>query len=97
MAKRKRTSPEVEIEENTQLQDAEKKTEEITEYYLQYLDYIPVSIETPYARGLDQNLPIKTVSHLIEAYQARPGSFLASIDSGLITIHPPKDVNKYFN
>ena len=61
------------------------------EFYIKYLDNQIVLIETHFtSNGQKRDRPLSFVSHLIAAFQARPGSLLANTDSGLITIHVPE-------
>ena len=69
-----------------------KKMTENAEFYIRYRDNQAVPIDISYGRGLDKKKPLVTVAHLIEAYQARPGCLLANIDSGLISLHLPDDL-----
>jgi len=62
------------------------------EFYVKYQNNQAVPIDTAYGRGPQGALPLLTVAHLVAAFQARPGSLLATTDSGLITLHLPDGV-----
>ena len=57
------------------------------EFYLKYLSYQPVPIETHYTIEEKRERPLITVAHLISAFQRRPGSLLGTTDSSRITLH----------
>ena len=65
-----------------------------TEFYIKFLNNSSVPIDTAYGRGPQGTLPLLTVGHLIAAFQTRPGSLLANIDSGLISLHLPHGVDR---
>ena len=61
------------------------------EFYIKYLDYQPVSIDTSYGRGLQGTLPLTTVAHLIAACSFEPtvkGQLgIRQDDYGPFTVH----------
>jgi hypothetical protein len=65
---------------------------ENTELYIQYLTNQPVPIDKKFGRGPQGDLPLVTVSHVIAAFQTRPGSLLANTDAGLISLELPVGV-----
>ncbi|EGF82601.1 hypothetical protein BATDEDRAFT_86546 [Batrachochytrium dendrobatidis JAM81] len=56
-------------------------------FYIKYLDYQPVEIETHFNGELERKRPLDSVSKLIAAFQALPNSPLASAFVGDLTIH----------
>jgi hypothetical protein len=70
------------------------ETGKSTELYIKYKGNSAVSVDTSHGRGPQKTLSLSTVSHLIEAFQARRGSLLANTDSGLITLHLPDGVDR---
>ena len=59
-------------------------------FYVKYLNNQPVKISTHITSSrVTREYPLQDVGDLIEAFQARPGSLLASTDSGLLTLHLP--------
>ncbi|OAJ32792.1 hypothetical protein BDEG_28672 [Batrachochytrium dendrobatidis JEL423] len=54
-------------------------------FYIKYLDYQPVEIETHFNGELERKRPLDSVSKLITAY--KPGSLLADTPIELLTIH----------
>jgi len=66
-----------------QMADNQNKT-----FYVKYLNNQAVPVHTNFVDSQTVRLlPLSTVADLIAAFQARPGSLLASVDSGLITLH----------
>ena len=61
------------------------------QYYIKYLTNQPIKVETHYIGEQDRRRPLTDVGDLVAAFQQRPGSLLASTDSGLITLHSAVD------
>jgi hypothetical protein len=59
--------------------------EQVSEFYVKYLENTPVPIDISYGRGIDKRLPLVTVAHLIAAYQLK--SQLKETPLELLTLH----------
>ena len=66
---------------------------ENTELYIKYRTNAPVPIDTAFGRG-PNSLPLLTVAHLIAAFQALPGSPLATTFVGDLSLHLPDSISR---
>jgi len=64
-------------------------------FYVKFLDFEPVLIETHFNGEEERRRPLSLVAHLISAFQNRPGSVLANTDSGCLTLHLPENISKH--